>query len=101
MLNPHLLQILTGMRSVYDSFALKPLATEYGRQGASPFKVLISTVLSLRTKDPVTQEATERLWQKAETPAQMLELENEKLERLIYPVGFYRRKAKCRKRRRH
>lgn len=85
--------ILEGMRLIYPTFKLKPLATEYARHGASPFKVLISTVLSLRTKDPVTLEATERLWQKATTPKAMLELKTEELEKLIYPVGFYRKKA--------
>lgn len=92
-MNQNLPEILMGMRSVYAQFELKPIATEYARQGASPFKVLISTVLSLRTKDQVTFEATERLWQVSCTPMQILALSDEKLAELIYPVGFYRRKA--------
>lgn len=94
MSNPNLPKMLAGMRSVYDSFELKPIATEYARNGESPFKVLISTVISLRTKDPVTLAATERLWQKAQTPEGMLALMVTDIEQLIYPAGFFRRKAK-------
>jgi endonuclease-3 len=58
-----------------------------------PFKVLISCILSLRTKDEVTAQASQRLFARAETPEAMLNLTKEKLEALIYPVGFYHRKA--------
>lgn len=64
-------------------------------QGANaPFKVLISTVLSLRTKDTVTEKASHRLFKLAETPAAMLKLPVETIETTIYPVGFYRTKAR-------
>lgn len=59
-----------------------------------PFKVLIGTLLSSRTKDPVTHEATNRLFSVAETPSKILNLTTEQIERLIYPVGFYREKAR-------
>lgn len=85
--------IFSKLREIYDSFDFKPLGCEYARQGASPYKILISTVLSLRTKDPVTFEATERLWRKATTPAEMLRLSSEEIAELIYPVGFYKRKS--------
>ena len=59
-----------------------------------PFKVLISCILSLRTKDEVTAQASKRLFARAETPeAMLLNLTKEELESLIYPVGFYHRKA--------
>jgi endonuclease-3 len=58
-----------------------------------PFKVLISCLLSLRTKDEVTAEAAKRLFTRAGTPEEMLQLTKEEIERLIYPVGFYHRKA--------
>lgn len=90
----NLKKILTELRGIYDSFDMKPIACEYGRQGESSFKILVSTILSLRTKDPVTFESTERLWKVAQTPEEMLSLAEEKLAELIYPVGFYRRKAK-------
>lgn len=59
-----------------------------------PFLILISTLLSLRTKDKTTREAGDRLFAIARTPATMLTLPLKKLERVIYPVGFYRTKAK-------
>lgn len=58
-----------------------------------PFKVLISCILSLRTKDEVTAQASERLFALAQTPAAMLNLTKEEIEAAIYPVGFYHRKA--------
>ena len=60
-----------------------------------PFLILISTLLSLRTKDRTTREAGDRLFAMARTPATMLKLPLKKLERVIYPVGFYRTKAKA------
>ena len=58
-----------------------------------PFRVLISCILSLRTKDEVTAKATKRLFACARTPAEMLNLTKEVIEAAIYPVGFYHRKA--------
>lgn len=59
-----------------------------------PFKVLIATLISLRTKDEVTGKATERLFKIASTPFQMALLEPEVIEKAIFPAGFYRNKAK-------
>jgi endonuclease-3 len=59
----------------------------------SPYLVLISCILSLRTKDKTTVEACRRLFRKARTPRAMLALSPSALSRLIYPVGFYRTKA--------
>jgi endonuclease-3 len=58
-----------------------------------PFKILISCILSLRTQDKVTGEASERLFRLAETPDGMSRLPVERIEKAIYPVGFYRVKA--------
>lgn len=58
-----------------------------------PFSVLISTVISLRTKDDVTLNASQRLLSKAPTPQRMLELDEDSVAELIYPAGFYKRKA--------
>ena len=60
----------------------------------NPFKILISTVLSSRTKDTITKQAAQRLFSKIQTPQNLLKLPEEELIRLIYPVGFYRVKAK-------
>jgi len=59
-----------------------------------PFKVLISTVLSLRTKDDTTADASKRLFSKASTPVEIIKLGEKKVAKLIYPVGFYNVKAK-------
>jgi endonuclease-3 len=59
-----------------------------------PFRILLSTVLSLRTKDQTTAEASARLFRLATTPRTMLEVPRRTIERAIYPVGFYRTKAR-------
>jgi endonuclease-3 len=60
----------------------------------TPFKVLISVLLSSRTKDPVTHQAVEQLFAKADSPQKMLRLDEEQVAKLIFPVGFYKQKAK-------
>lgn len=70
-----------------------PIVTEIGRTG-DPFRVLISTVLSSRTKDVVTREASRSLFEKASTPRELAKLSPGEIEKLIYPVGFFRTKAK-------
>ena len=60
----------------------------------NPFRVLISVLLSSRTKDPVTHQATEKLFSTADTPEKMAQLEEKQIAQLIYPVGFYRQKAR-------
>jgi endonuclease-3 len=67
------------------------LALEARRE---PWAVLASTILSLRTKDAVTRVASDTLLKAAPTPAALLALSSEAIERLIYPVGFYRVKAR-------
>jgi len=59
-----------------------------------PFKILISCILSLRTQDRTTGEASERLYRLASTPGEMTRLPVKTIEKAIYPVGFYRVKAK-------
>ena len=59
-----------------------------------PFRVLIATIISLRTKDAVTLSSSETLFARAKTPYEMLELTEEEIQELIYPAGFYKTKAK-------
>jgi endonuclease III len=59
-----------------------------------PFETLVSTILSLRTKDAVTEQASRRLLSRAPTPAAIASLPLKQVEELIYPVGFYRTKAR-------
>jgi len=59
-----------------------------------PFKVLISCIISQRTKDEVTRKASSRLLKVANNPKKILKLSEKQIEELIYPAGFYRQKAK-------
>jgi endonuclease-3 len=59
-----------------------------------PFQVLVSCLISLRTKDEVTAESSARLFRLATTPQAMLALPAARIARTIYPAGFYRTKAK-------
>lgn len=60
----------------------------------TPFTTLISCLLSLRTKDEVTDKASIRLLSEHNTPEKLLKLSEEQIQKLIYPVGFYKTKAK-------
>jgi endonuclease-3 len=73
---------------------ISPIVTLISIRTKDPFRILISTVLSLRTKDVVTAKASETLFNIAKTPKEILKLNQKKIEELIYPVGFYRTKAK-------
>ena len=59
----------------------------------SPFRLLVACVISLRTKDEVTAEASRRLFEIAPTPDRLAKLEEERIARAIYPAGFYNTKA--------
>jgi endonuclease-3 len=71
-----------------------PIVTLIAETERDPFKVLVSTILSARTKDEATAAATRRLFDAASTPEEIGALPVAELERLIFPVGFYRTKAK-------
>ncbi|MCH7640931.1 endonuclease III [Patescibacteria group bacterium] len=62
--------------------------------GENPYKTLISTLMSSRTKDEVTLEASKRLFNKAPTLGHLGQLEIRSIQKLIYPVGFYKTKAR-------
>jgi endonuclease III len=72
----------------------QPLVDAMGEQGQTPFRILIATILSLRTKDTLTTLVAPRLFTAADTPEAMLALDEEQIAKLIYPVGFYRTKAR-------
>jgi endonuclease III len=63
-------------------------------QTKEPFKVLVATILSARTKDETTTLAAERLFKKVKKPKDFEKLSAKQIEKLIYPVGFYKNKAK-------
>jgi endonuclease III len=63
-------------------------------QAERPFQILIATLLSARTQDATTHAASTRLFKRARTPRTMAALPVKDIERLIYPVSFYRNKAR-------
>jgi endonuclease-3 len=71
-----------------------PVVTFIALQTGDPYRVLISCLLSLRTKDETTGPASVRLFALADTPRGMLERTAAEIERAIYPVGFDRNKAR-------
>jgi len=73
---------------------IPPVITRYSRKKEDPYRILIATMLSSRTADEVTEEASERLFSLASGPQEMLRLSDEAIARAIYPVGFYRIKAR-------
>lgn len=70
-----------------------PAVTIVAQCDRSPFKVLVSCIISLRTKDEVTAQASMRLFERAATPDAMRMLAVDEVAALIYPAGFYRNKA--------
>lgn len=73
----------------FKSTTLKTVAEE----SKDPFRILIGCIISLRTKDEVTNQATTRLFEQANTPEKIANLTSEKIAELIYPAGFYKTKA--------
>jgi endonuclease-3 len=72
-----------------------PSVTRIAKRSRSPFRVLVSTVISARTKDEVTGAASERLFSLASNPDAMARLRITEIEKSIFPAGFYRTKARA------
>ena len=94
-------RIVRRMTAALDSLTGLPSVSEVARDNndpsddsALPFRVLVATMISLRTKDAVTRVASDRLLASAATPAALAGLPESKIARLIYPAGFYRTKAR-------
>lgn len=85
-------RVIALLREEYRNWRT-PAVTVVAGSDRSPFKVLVSCIISLRTKDEVTAAASQRLFACAETPEKMRFIPAEEIERLIYPAGFYRTKA--------
>ncbi len=84
--------VIATLREEYKGWKT-PAVTIVAQCNGSPFKVLISCLISLRTKDEVTARASARLFTQAQSPEEMVLLTAEKIAELIYPAGFYRVKA--------
>jgi endonuclease-3 len=85
-------ELIDRLRAFYQADV--PVLTRIAAEHRSPFLVLIGCLLSLRTKDETTEKAMERLMEKARTPEELLAIPTEELEKIIYPVGFYRNKSR-------
>lgn len=85
-------QVIKILKTTVRQFS-SPAVTQVSNKTRDPFKVLISCILSLRTKDKTTLEASNRFFKIASTSKEMKDLPSKTIEKAIYPVGFYRVKA--------
>jgi endonuclease III len=86
--------IMRALARAIDGLELPAVEKISERQQKDPFQVLIATLLSARTQDATTLAASTRLFEVARSPAAMARLTTREIERLIYPVSFYRHKAR-------
>ncbi|MFC1709586.1 endonuclease III domain-containing protein, partial [Candidatus Omnitrophota bacterium] len=86
-------KIIPILKNYYRSFP-SPSVTQISKEHNKPFFVLISCILSLRTKDKTTSAASSRLFKLADSPSRIAKIPLKELEKIIYPVGFFRVKAK-------
>jgi endonuclease III len=84
--------VMALLREQYRSWQT-PAVTIVSGCDHSPFKILVSCVISLRTRDEVTATASERLFARADTPENLQNVPVDEIASLIYPAGFYRNKA--------
>ncbi len=89
---PDIEAIIRRLKSVYKQWNV-PIVTLISTRSRDPFRILIATILSQRTKDDVTAQGSERLFRLATAPAAMAGLTPAQIRKAIYPVGFYRVKA--------
>src|SRR5437870_8476489 len=90
--NRHIEEVIKDLKVALKDLP-DPSVTLVGKKWKSPFLVLVSCLLSLRTRDETTLPASERLFAKASTIDGILKLSTQEIEKLIYPVGFYKTKA--------
>ena len=89
----HIPAVMRRLSRAIDGLSEPAVEKIAGEQQDDPFQVLIATMLSAQTRDAVTAEASERLFRRARTARTMSRLTVREIERLIYPVSFYRTKA--------
>jgi len=90
---PTLQSVLRILRREIRQWKVPAVGSVADRAADRPFETLVATMLSLRTKDAVTAQASSRLLSVAPTPAALGALTVQRISKLIYPVGFYRTKA--------
>jgi endonuclease-3 len=89
---PNIVRVIRLIEKQVKDFTV-PSVTLVSRRN-DPYQVLISCLLSLRTKDKTTIEASLRLFKVADNPKDMVKLTPLRIQKLIYPVGFYRNKSR-------
>jgi endonuclease III len=87
-------RVLRTLAREIDGMELPAMEKISASQQEDPFQILIATLLSARTQDATTLAASTRLFRRARTPRSMAALPVKEIERLIYPVSFYRHKAR-------
>lgn len=90
----HVDRIMRTLARAIAGLALPAVEKISAEQAEEPFQILIATLLSARTQDTTTHAASTRLFRRARTPRAMAALPVRDIERLIYPVSFYRNKAR-------
>jgi endonuclease-3 len=90
-MNIKLRKIISGLKLSYENYFTPYVSRVSGED--FPYKVLISTLLSLRTKDAATEKATVQLFKKADNPKGMIMVPKEEIQKAIYGVGFYKKKT--------
>lgn len=86
-------KVMQGLARAITGLELPAVEKISNDQAEDPFQILIATILSARTQDATTHAASTRLFNVARTPRAMAKLKEKEIERLIYPVSFYRYKA--------
>ncbi len=88
------LKIMEILEGEFEKWKAPVVSLMEKRDKKTPFQILISTIISARTKDEVTAKASKNLFKLADNPEDMLKLSEEDIAKAIYPAGFYRNKAK-------
>ena len=97
VIKPRAWSVASVMRAIgraIDGMELPAVEKISHAQAEQPFQILIATLLSARTQDATTHAASTRLFRRARTPRSMARLSLQEVARLIYPVSFYRNKAR-------
>ena len=95
MNNLHIPEIINAIQHEFSTHELPLVSRSHWDEiHKTPFTVLISCLLSLRTKDEITEQVSIRLLKTHDTPEKIITLSEQQLQTIIYPVGFYKTKAK-------
>ncbi|MGQ4832678.1 MAG: endonuclease III domain-containing protein [Candidatus Asgardarchaeia archaeon] len=91
--NENISQVMDILRKEIERFK-HPIVQALARRNPDAFKILVATLLSARTKDTITAQVIDKLFEKVNGPEDLIKMSEDEIARLIYPIGFYRQKAK-------